>query len=217
MVQLIQIQIAQQGADNRSLRRARDRRPLIHAVQNLCLQKLLDQSNHRVVGNVLAQFLDQAIMRNGVKVRFQINIHRVFVTGFHKTIHATQRVFTSSIGTKAVAVFRELPFKYRLQHMAKCVLHDAISHRGNAQRASFICARFRDVNTLDRLRCVCSIPQLLFKLRHVPIQSCREISDCDIVHARCALVRSDLAVSRIQVVRFVDFIHQAMPFPSSNA
>jgi len=33
MVQLVQIQIAQQGADRRSLGRARDRRPVIHAVQ----------------------------------------------------------------------------------------------------------------------------------------------------------------------------------------
>ena len=37
-----------------------------------------------------------------------------------------------------------------------------------------------------------------------------------IVHAGSTFVRSDLAVSRVQVALFVDFIDQAMPFTSSN-
>ena len=60
------------------------------------------------------------------------------------------------------------------------------------------------------------VSQLLLKLVHVPSQTGGEIFDRDIVHARCSLVRGHLAVSRVQVVRFVDLIHQAMPFASSN-
>ncbi len=47
MVQRVEIHVAQQWTEDRSLRSHRSRRPLIRAVQDVRLQELLDQRQHR--------------------------------------------------------------------------------------------------------------------------------------------------------------------------
>ena|GEM_PF-5706647 len=194
------------------------------------LQKLLHQFDHRVIGNVLPQFRHQAIPQDGVEVGFQSHIDRVFEASSEQSVHTSQCVFVSPIGAKAEAVFGTVcilhvfdmpPFQNWFQHMAKGVLHDAISDRrsliklNKGQRSSLVRTRLRNVDALDRLRDVNPVPQLLLELVDVPLQTGCEFFDRDVVHARCPLVRGDLAVCRLKVVRFVDLVHQAMPLASS--
>ena len=105
-------------SEDRPLWRPACRSPAVQSVHDVGLQKLLHQRDHRVIGHVFPQFRDEAVMRDGVEVRFQVHVDGVPVTSPEQRVHATQRVFASPVGAKAVAVFRELSFKDRFRHMA---------------------------------------------------------------------------------------------------
>jgi hypothetical protein len=97
--------------NNRSLRYARLRDPAVLFVNDFSLQEFLNETNHLIVSHVFTQLFDQEIMGYGVEVGFQVNVYCVLVSRLYQTIHASQRVFTTPVGAKAVALCGELPFR----------------------------------------------------------------------------------------------------------
>ena len=118
MVQRIQINVAQQRTEHRSLRRPGLGFPFLQAVQNAGLQKGLDQPEHPPVRDAFPQPGHQPVVRDRVEVALQVGIHHVHVTLLQQVIHPPQCVFAAPSGPKAVAVLGEFLLEDRFDDVA---------------------------------------------------------------------------------------------------
>ncbi len=74
-------------------------------------------------------------MRNRVEVAFQIGVHYPDVARFEQRVHAPQRLLGPAPRSEAVAVLGKFRLEDRFQNVPQRALHNAITHRRNAQRA----------------------------------------------------------------------------------
>ena len=91
----------------------------------------MHQRQHPTIRYLLAHQRQQAIVWYRVKVALQIDIHDIRVAFFQVFLHATQRVFAAPTGAKAIAVFRKVPLKYRLQYITQRRLDHPVSNSRN--------------------------------------------------------------------------------------
>ena len=71
------------------------------------------------------------------------------VAAFQEFIDSTKRVSATESRAESVAVFGEISFEDRLDHVHNGSLDSTISHRGNSQGTSLVRAGFGDVNATN--------------------------------------------------------------------
>src|SRR5512135_2697749 len=80
MVERVEIDVAQQRAQDRPLGRACRGVPSLQAVQDVRLQERFDQRQHRAVGDLPSQAPHQAVVRDRVEVAFQVGVNHVNIS-----------------------------------------------------------------------------------------------------------------------------------------
>jgi glycerol-3-phosphate dehydrogenase len=78
-VQIVQVQIRQQRADHRTLRRAARRRPALQLLHHVLFDPAIQQGQQATVADVRRQPLLQPVVRNAVEVPLQVGIHHMGV------------------------------------------------------------------------------------------------------------------------------------------
>ena len=132
MVQLVQIDVAQQRTEHRALRCACLGRPT-QAVQDFGLQKRSINASTRP--SAIRSFGEPSVVRAESCRSSSSGRHPPHnVAVLQQPIDSPQGVLAAASGAKAVAVLGELPLEDRLQDVRNGALHHAVSHRGDAQR-----------------------------------------------------------------------------------
>ncbi len=77
----------------------------------------------------------QALVRDRIKVAFQVRIHHVGVPFCEQLLHPVNRTLTPPAGPETKTPRRKFALENRLQHHPQCRLYNASPHRRNTQRA----------------------------------------------------------------------------------
>src|SRR5229473_3370311 len=211
VVQQVKIDVRQQRANNRTLRRSRHRRPLNQPFHHFCLQHRLYQLQHSAVCHFLRHSLQQLLLRYRVEVALQISLNHPGVSCFEQVVHTTQRIFAAPSRPKPVAVLSEVSFEDRFQHIAQRRLYYSATHRRNAQRSLFATTRLGNPLAPHRLRTITAIRQLLRHFAQVRFQVSLEHLNRLMIHSRGSLVGFHFREGRPQIPRLVDFVYQTEP------
>src|SRR5712691_2480856 len=211
MVQRVKIDVRQQRANHRTLRRARLRRPVPQPFHHFLLQHRLYQFQHSAVCHFLRHLPLQLLLRNRVEVALHISINDHGVPCLEQVGHPSQRVFAASFRTKPVAVFSEVSFEDRLHHITQRRLHHSVTHRRAPQRSLFFAARLGYPMAPHCLRTIAAVRQLLRHLCQVRVQVGLEHCYRLVVYSRGSLVGFHLREGRPQIPRLVDFVYQTEP------
>jgi hypothetical protein len=161
----MQVQIGKQGAYHGSLRAAFLRGPQGQVLHDILLEKCPDEFQHSPIRNVLTDVGQQWVVRNTVKVGFEVGVHHVRVTCLEKALHFTQSVLTSASRSESVTVRDEYILENRLDHNPQCSLDDSVPHTGNSQRALLLAAKLVNVGSTYRPRPIASRAQFFGKSR----------------------------------------------------
>ncbi len=184
------------GREHRSLRCALHRRPLRRPFHDTRFQKAFDQPQHGAVGNLGFQSLHQSVVRDRVKIPFQVGIHYVDRAVLEELIHPPQGILAATSRPESVALLREVAFEDRLDDVDDRRLDHPVAHRGNAQGSRFGRARLGNRYPSNRLR---SEPARFQGIREFPErvrESLLEVLDALVVHARGAVVLGNLLERR---------------------
>src|SRR5213596_3348366 len=217
MAERIQVDVCQQGTDDRALWRPLLGGPRAQAVQHMLREEGLEQREYPAVRDPLLHPLHQRGMWNGVEVVTQVRIDDPRVAARKQAVHAAQRVLASPEWSESVALRGKRPLEDRLQHHPHGRLNDAVSHRRDAQRALFPTPRFIDPGSGNRLRAVRAVTQLRRQLGEIAVQVPFIHRDGHVVDARRARVGVDTVPRRLQRAFGVDLVHQAEPDASFHA
>ena len=215
-IQRVEVDVGQQRADHRALRRAPCRRPSLQPFQDVGLQPAADQIENPAIADLLLDPRHQPIMRDRVEIAGQVGVHHVGVAVLDQPIDFPQRVMASAPRSEAVAPVAEPRFENRFDHEPDSLLDDAILDRRNAQRPRSSIA-FGDVDPFDGLRAVRSLPQRRRQLGQIVFGPRREPLDALPIHARRAFVGPDLRPGRRQRLGREHLIHQTEPFAAFDA
>src|SRR5208283_4054340 len=215
-IQRIQIDVGQQGADYRALRRAPCRRPLLQPLQDVGLQPTSDQIEHPAVTDLGLDPRHQAVMRDRIEIADEVGVRHVGIAVLDQPIDFPQRVVASASRTESVAPVTEPRLENRFDREPNCLLDDAILNRRNAQRPRLAIA-LRDIDPFDSLRLVGTLPQRRRQLGQIIVRPSCEPFDALPIHARRAFVGSDLGPSRRQRIGREHLVHQCIPFAAFDA
>src|SRR4029453_11486203 len=102
-VKLVKVNVGEQGANHCPLRTARHRRPPLHVLHDVLLEKPLNELQHPTICNPSSHFLEKGCMWNRVEVALQVRVDYPEVARFHMPVHFTQRIFTAKTLPKAEA------------------------------------------------------------------------------------------------------------------
>jgi hypothetical protein len=91
-----------------------------------------DQLQHRAVGNPSLQTLNQRIMRNRIKVRFQIRVVDFPKPGGNVLVDRVDRLMGVPAWTKPKRAVQEVSLENRLEHQQGRRLNDPVFDRGNS-------------------------------------------------------------------------------------
>ena len=168
LLEPVQVEIRQQGGYNptlrRSLRGSSDfGSASLVGLDDRTFQPHADQLQHRAVGDPSFQALDQCIMRDRIKVRFQIRVIDLLKPGGDVLADRVDRLMSVPSWTKPVRAVQEVRLKDRLEHQQGRRLDDPVFDRGYSQW-SHPAVRLRNVDAFDRLRPVAFGAQLLTQL-----------------------------------------------------
>src|SRR6266511_5688312 len=164
----IEINVGQQRADHRALRRAYVRRPPVQTLQDVGFQPTAEEVEHPAIADPLLDPRHQTIVRVRLEVRLQVGIHHMGVSLLEQPIDLPQRVTAPAFRTEAVAAVAEPALEDRLDHEPDRLLDDAILDRGYPQRPRPAVA-LRDLDPFDRLRAVAALPQGRRQLRQIDL------------------------------------------------
>src|SRR5713226_6454603 len=211
VVQRVKIDVRQQRANHRTLRRSRRRRPVSQSFHHFCLQHRLYQFQHSAVCHFLRHSPQQLLLRYRVEVALQISIDDPGVSCFEQAVNTTQRIFAAPARTKPIAVLSEVSFEDRFQHVTQRRLYHSVTHRRNAQRSLLATTRLGYPLAPHRLRTITAVRQLLRHSPQVRFQVSLEHLYRLMVHSRGSLVGFHLREGRPQIPRLVDFVYQTEP------
>src|ERR1022692_3386250 len=213
MVQRIEIEIRQQGADHRTLRRALLRRPEFVRFPHRLLQECCDQVQHPTIGNILPHPRQHRRLRNRVEVAPQIRIHDPVIALIQELLDTTKCVFRTALWPKPITVFGELPLEDGFHHLPQSSLHHPVAHGGNPQRPRFAAPWFRNPHAANRLRLVRARPQLFRNLIQVLFQAFFKILHRHSIHSRRTAVGFHFSESALQIGGVPHLINQTEPTP----
>src|ERR1022692_1456019 len=213
MVQRMEIEIRQQGADHRTLRRALLRRPEFVRFHHRLLQECCDQVQHPTIGNILPHPRQHRRLRNRVEVAPQIRIHDPVIALIQELLDTTKCVFRTALWPKPITVFGELPLEDGFHHLPQSSLHHPVAHGGNPQRPRFAAPWFRNPHAANRLRLVRARPQLFRNLIQVLFQAFFKILHRHSIHSRRAAVGFHFSESALQIGGVPHLINQTEPTP----
>ena len=148
MVQLVEVDVTQQGADYRALRTARFRRVDRKGLNHALAEKQRDQRHYPCVADFAADPVHQPFVGDPIEVRFQIGIDNVALASLEQRIDATQGVFATATSAEAVALLGKVPFEDRFEPLFERRLHHRVANRWNAQRALLSAARLGDIRRM---------------------------------------------------------------------
>ena len=100
-VERVQIDVGQQRADHRTLRRPTHRRPSFHAPQDIGLQPAPDRIEKAAIADLRLDPRHQRIVWDRIEVTGQIGIDHVGVARLQPTIDLAQRVMAPASWTEA--------------------------------------------------------------------------------------------------------------------
>jgi len=214
LIQLVQVDIAQQRADSGTLRCPRLRYPSCHSFQHLLVQVSSQHLRHPSVAHFLLDSLHQRFFGDRVEVAFQVRIYYPVLACFQQSVHSPKRIFASSPRPESVTLLRKIPFKDRFQYVSQCGLRHSIAHRRYSQRPLFPAPGLRYPRPLYRSRPVppvCHLRRQFLQVRH---QVALEHLDRLMVYSCSSSSPLYFLIRGQQVRQPVHLIHQAVPFAS---
>jgi hypothetical protein len=214
MVQGVEIQVGQQGADHRALGRTDRRNPPSILLLDRLLQERLDQIEGASIGDPTLHQGHQGRVRDRVEIRLEVHVHDPEGALPQQGVDALQCHLRRALRTEAVAVIRELVFEDRLDGRPQRRLHDAIAHRRNPQRPQLLAACLGDVTPSNRGGSVGPVPQRFVQRRQVARLVALEGLDRHVVDADAALVGLHSREGRLQAAQRQDLIDHAVPTSS---
>lgn len=146
----MQIQIGQQRADDGPLWGARRWCPTFHVLNDVLLQPARQQLQQATIADVLFDFLCKQVVRDAVKVAFEVSVHHVGVAFSQVSIDFPQRVLAAFARSESVTYVQKFFLKDRLYHPFDRRLHDSVFDGGDAQGSRFT-ACFGYINPPHRL------------------------------------------------------------------
>lgn len=146
-------------------------------------------------------------MVHPVKEPFQVHIDHPFVTLCYVSLRLGHRLMSTTMRTKAIAMYRKGRVEYGIENLQNRLLDKSIQYRRYAE-PSGPAAGFGNRNLLDRLRAVISSQQPFPNRLPVLPQIARQVIDGHPINARTALVRTDPFQRPDQVLSVDDLIHQ---------
>ena len=164
----MKINVGQQRADHRTLRRPSRRRPSLHPLNNVLTEKQSDQLKHSAVADALFDLPHQCRVRDRVEVALQVGIHHMGVALLDQFIDFAQCVFAAALRAKTVTRLLKLALEDRLDHQLQCRLHDAVFDHRNSQRAQ-LAAPFGNLHAPDRLWPVLPALERLLKFCQIDV------------------------------------------------
>ena len=215
-VQRVEVDVRQQRADHRTLRRARRRRPAFHVPQHLLPEPAAQQIEHAAIADPRLDPLHQPLVRNAVEVAREIGIDHIGVALLDQTVYFAERVMAAAPRPEAVAPGMEASLENRFDHELHRRLHDPVLDHRDAQRPEPAIA-LGDLHPLDRLRTVAPLAQRRHQLGQIILCPGREPLDAHTIHAGRALVGPDTRPGRRKRRRRSHLIHQAVPTSSFDA
>ena len=137
LVNLVEIQIAEQRADHTTLR---------NALLARCLQDQLQDREHIIILDPLRHLLEQRVMSHIVEVGSQIQIDDQCLTPCDPVGHSFHRFMSCSLRSISKGSRLEVCLKDRLQNELQRTLDDAVTDRGDREDANFLSvATLRDL------------------------------------------------------------------------
>src|SRR5271166_2541234 len=202
--------------DHRALRRAPCRRPRLQTLQDVGLQPAPDQIEHAAIADLRLDPRHQTIVRNGIDIAGEVGVHHIGVAVLDQPIDLPQRVVAAASRTEAIAPVVEPRLENRFDREPDGLLDDAVLDRRNAQRPRPAIA-LRDVDPLDSLRSIRTLPQRARQLGQIFLRPRREPFDALPIHPRRAFVGPNFRPSRRQRVGRERLVHQCIPSAAFDA
>jgi hypothetical protein len=154
MVEGVQVDVGQQGADHRPLRASPLRCPLRHPFHHLLAQVRLDQRQHSAVRHPLSHPLHQDLVIQRVEEPLDVGVHHPGVPRIQMLDRLGQGVVAAPARPKAVARLCKLRLEDRLQNTLQRPLHHAVPHRRDSQPAALAASRLLDPHPTNPARSV---------------------------------------------------------------
>src|SRR5712691_3606739 len=215
-IERVQVDVRQQRADDRTLRRALRRRPSLQVAHDVLLEPAAQQVENAPITDALLNPLHQPLVRDGVEVALEVGVDHVDVAIRNQLSHLAQRIPAAPSRPKAVTGRSERRLEDRLKRELHCRLDDTILDRRDAQRSRPAVA-LRNLDPPDRLRTVIALPQSRRKLGQVHVFLRFEPLDAFAIHSRRAIVGQDSFPGRLQRRGRVHLVHQTVPVTSFDA
>ena len=160
----MQVDVRQQGRDHSPLRR-----PLLRLLRRLTpsrfvlfnhrdAQPLADQLQNAAIGHPHPHTGHQLVVRNAVKVTFQVRVIDFRSSRPEVPPDPFQRVIRFAARAKSMRALLEIGLKDRIQYQHHRHLHHAVFQRGDSKR-SLRSVGFWDIDSFNRAR---AVPWLLF-------------------------------------------------------
>src|SRR5882672_1996435 len=183
VVKLVQVDVTQQRADHRSLRRPSFGAPAHHRVHHFLRQVPSQHLYHSSIRHFLLHSRHQPLVRDRVEVALQVRIYNPVIPCFKQSVHSPKRSFASSLRSESVTLFGKIPLKDRLQYVSQCGLRYPVAHRRDSQRPLLAAPGFLYPRSLYRSRPISSACKLRGHLRQVLDQLALEHLDRLVVYS----------------------------------
>src|SRR3990170_4212318 len=215
-VQSMKVDIRQKRTNHRSLRCAPNWRPSLHLLDDVLMQKRLDQLKHPAIAHLLLYALHQPRMSNRVEVAPTIGIHHKGVAFFKPPRHFAKRVFAAKTRAKTVTHLQKLSLKDGLQHKLQRRLYDAVFDYRYSQRAQ-LAAPFGNLYPPHRHRPVGSPLQRDAQFLKIHLRSDLKLLDALTVDSCRSGVALHFLPGYLKRLDSVHLIDQAKPSASFDA
>ncbi len=207
----VQIQVGEQRAYNRPLRRPPFRSPALYFIEDVRLEKGFQQFEHPPVRDTFADVFHKQVVRNAIKVGFYVRIHHVGVSGFEEPVHFPEGILASQSWPESKTCRRKLTFEDGFDYQAQRSLNHPVTHGGNAERPFVFTSWLVYVDSPHRSRTVGPRAQFLFELSEVFIQLAFEIRDALMVRSGTASIRFHTAPCGMKRFKTTDLVNQTKP------
>src|ERR1700690_1206892 len=208
----VEVQVGEQRAYYRPLRRTAFRSPAVHCVKNIRFEKAFQQFEHTPVRDIFADLFHEQVVRNTVKIGFYVRIHHMDKSGLKKPVHFPKGILTSESWPESKAHRRKLPLEDGLHYQAQSALDHPVTHAGNPKRPLVFTSRLVYVDSPDGSRAINPRTQFLFEPTEVCLKVAFEILDALMVRSGTAPVRSHSAPCGLKRCRAADLVKQAKPY-----
>ena len=213
LIKDVQINIAEQRADDSALRRTSDRAFIDAVSQHSGREYLTYQTQHLAVGDPFRHQRHESIMRDCPEEIGDVGIDDPSPAGLQLTPDPAHRQMRRTSRAKPETDLGERRLEDRLQHLAQRLLAHPVQDGGNAQRTLRRRSRLVDLHPTNRPGTVAAVPEPLLQHREVPPVVVLEPVDTDPVHPASASVLPHTLPGPRQVARVIHLSDQRVRLP----